>query len=155
MEENWEKGARREGADSATNSRARIATLAVVQTVYPTIKSDARLCWGNPLASARFKRGEPRTRTREGGGEHRGKEQAAKLDDPRPSSEFSALSLTVSSSHLLAFLSCFFLYQTLSHPMALFAHTSPFPSTRKWPVSRVVEGRNVFVFGLSPDNLRQ
>lgn len=51
MVEKWGKGARREGADSATH-RARIATLAVVQTVYPTIKSDARLCRGK---SPRFR----------------------------------------------------------------------------------------------------
>lgn len=53
---------------------------------------------------------------RVGGGEHEGKEQAEKLDDPRPSSELSALSLTVSFlSHLrVAFLSYFSLHQTLS-----------------------------------------
>lgn len=78
------EGKKREEIDSAMRSKARIATLAVVQTVYPTIKSDARLCRGNPLASAGFKQGEPRMhgRGRARGGGRVGNKQKARRPAP-------------------------------------------------------------------------
>lgn len=140
-------------------NRARIATLAVVQTVYPTIKSDARLCWGNPLASARFERERILNTWAD---EHRGKEQAESSTTRAHLRSFPlSRSLHLPPSHsCVAFLSCFSLYQT--HPLSTppiddslrSYFPLPFPSLKRL-FSRVVEGRNVFVFGLSPDNLRQ
>lgn len=113
-EKKWEKGARREGADSATHSRARIATLAVVQTVYPTIKSDARLCRGNPLASARFKRGGTSNAWAEASTGVRNK-QKARRPVPIVGAFRSLAHCIFPPSHLrVAFLSCFSLYTKLS-----------------------------------------
>lgn len=74
------RGARRECEDrtNATHSRARIAMLAVVQMVYPTIKSDARLFREIPC----FREIQTRRTSNAWAGTSMGEGTSRKLDDP-------------------------------------------------------------------------
>jgi len=168
----WEKegdegAATRGSVDKATLSvrpGARIAMLAVVQMVYPTIKSDARLFREIPC----FREIQTRRTSNARAGPARGEEGTSRgrneLRARRPApfvGGFSVLSLAVSPVHppvgcTLPSRSSFI--NPLFSSAALPSDDSPRPffSFRASPrISRVAEGRNVFVFGLSPDNLRQ
>lgn len=117
--------------------------LAVVQMVYPTIKSDARLSPGNPLLprDSNAENSRMRGATRH---ERRVAGTSGKLDDPHLSSELSALSLTVSPLHLpgVALLSRSFFHQVSSFSLPL---PRQFPSspllTHPPPLSPVTRAR--------------
>lgn len=146
--------------------RARIAMLAVVQMVYPTIKSDARLLRKIPC----FREIQTRRTSNARAGPRgtrapRERNESRELDDPHPSSGLFSCSpyfpcIPPGESHYYRLVPSF--VNPLAPTLSRFLRTIPFAhsssSARPPPgrrVSRVAEGRNVFVFGLSPDNLRQ